>query len=603
MANANRAKEIIVVDRESFKGWKIQSDQSGLVDVVNSSDDPLYIHSSGEISTDNSTSTPLGADAVFTGEAEDITHESVIIITVYSDKASATDGLSIQWSTDGTNWDGSDDFTIPAATQKTFSFQPVAKYMRIKYTNGSVEQTEFRLQTIFKATYVKPSSHRIADSLSNQDDAELVKAVLSGEKPNGDFVNYGATRLGNFPVAVQEYGDTSTIDAFDRLRVSNPYTIFDSKQLHDKQPLFWDESIGGAATSTHSGTDARVRMTVTASASDFVIRQTRQRFNYQPGKSQLIFFTFYGAQEEGLIKRAGLFSGTGVNNLTPNNGVFFETDSDISWNIAKGGTITETVTQANWNFDKLDGTGPSGVTLDMDATQIGIIDYEWLGVGRVRVGFVINGLIRYCHYFNHSNDSTYTSVYMSTPNLPLRYSIQTDGTAGGSFDHICSTVISEGGIEETGILRAVSTGTAHIDCNSADTTYPILGIKLQSSYYDVTVKPEFFSLMAETDNDFRWSLMLNPTIVGVFSYSNVANSAIQFAQGTTSNYVTSYEVLMDAGFVSSARKAGGGDGRKFVTALRMGSKIDGTLDSIVLCATPLTAGAYIHGALTIRELL
>ena len=122
--------------------------------------------------------------------------------------------------------------------------------------------------------------------------------------------------------------------------------------------------------------------------------------------------------------------------ITPKDGIFFEADGDVSWNICKNGTITESVPQSAWNVDPLDGTGASGITLNLSAAQIAIIDYQWLGVGRVRTGFVIDGLPYYVHYFNHSNNPTFKSVYMSTPNLPIRYDIQTDGTNAGSLDHI-----------------------------------------------------------------------------------------------------------------------------------------------------------------------
>ena len=586
----------------------IKTDPTALVlgDVVDGSGTSyVMVNAVGKISTLNSTSTLLGAGEVFTGSAEDTKDQAVILITSFSDVASATDGLDVQWSADGITWIGSSSYTVAAGDYFPISEQTTNQYFRVIYTNGSSDQTVFSLQTKLSSTYSKPSSHKLSDgdNLTGEDDAELVISSIVAPTPDGSYSSFRATRQGNFPVAIAEYGDTPSIDAFDRLRVSNAITIFDSKQLHDKQPLFWDEVIGSGATSIHSTVNAATRMTVNANAADYVIRQTKQRFNYQPGKSQLILFTFYGQQESGLTKRVGLFDGTGVNNLTPNNGIFFETDGDISWNIAKNGTITEEKNQESWNYDKLDGTGPSGETLDMDATQIGIIDYEWLGVGRVRVGFVIDGIIRYCHYFNHSNDPTFTSVYMSTPNLPLRYSIQTDGTAGGSFDHICSTVMSEGGVEETGVLRSVNTGTTHVDADAANTTYAVVGIKLKSDYIDVTVLPEFFSMMSETADDFRWTLHLNPTVSGTFTYSDIENSAIQGAVGATANVITDDGLVIDSGFAATSFNSGGGADRKFVTALRMGSTIDGTIDEIVLSVTPLTAGADIQGSLTFRELL
>jgi hypothetical protein len=132
-----------------------------------------------------------------------------VSVFAFSDVASATDGLSIEWSTDNANWDETDDFTIPAGNAKIFSFGPPARYMRVIYTNGGVGQAAFRLQTITKSVRVKPSSHRINDPILTEDDAELTKSVLTGEDPGGDFINFGATSGGNFKVSIEEVNGTA----------------------------------------------------------------------------------------------------------------------------------------------------------------------------------------------------------------------------------------------------------------------------------------------------------------------------------------------------------------------------------------------------------
>lgn len=143
----------------------------------------------GTISTVNSTNVTLEVDGVFTGDAEDITNFGIILISVFSDVDSAVDGLNVEFSTDGTNWDNNDVFSISGGQGKTFSFQPAAKFYRVVYTNGSTIQTEFRLQVGLKSVYAKPSSHRVADSISGQDDAELAKAIITGETPSGVYKN------------------------------------------------------------------------------------------------------------------------------------------------------------------------------------------------------------------------------------------------------------------------------------------------------------------------------------------------------------------------------------------------------------------------------
>jgi hypothetical protein len=417
--------------------------------------------------------------------------------------------------------------------------------------------------------------------------------------------NVSMTNSGNLRVALQEYGDTPSIDAFDRLRVSNPYTIFDSKLIHDASPLFWNQETGGSGATNYNSNNSCNELTVTASASDYVIDQTKQRFNYQPGKGQLILMTAHAPQETGITKRIGLFSTDPSSPYyDPQDGIFLEINEDTIYvKVAKNGSITESVEQASWNVDPLDGTGDSEITLDLNSAFIFVIDFEWLGVGRIRCGFVIDGVIYYFTYLNHANNG-FTTVYMKTPNLPLTYTIASDGSGTGQLDHICSTAMSEGGLEQTGILRSVDTGTTHVDADTADTTYAVLGIRLKSTHIDITVMPEFFSMLSETADSFRWSLCLNPTVAGTFTYSDLTDSAIQYATGATANTVSSEGTRIDSGYVPTGSVASGGSAnRKFVTALKIGSTIAGVRDELVLCVTPLSANADIQASLTIRELI
>lgn len=156
------------------------------------------------VSTGNSSTTTLGADATFTGEWVDTLGYGVIFVNIYSDVASATDGLAIEQSSDSVNADHDDKYTIPANTGKNFSINPYARYMRIKYTNGSGAQSSFRLQTILRANS-RPSSHRIQDAIIDDDDAELMKAVLTG-KADGSYVNVLTTEDGDLKISDNSSG-------------------------------------------------------------------------------------------------------------------------------------------------------------------------------------------------------------------------------------------------------------------------------------------------------------------------------------------------------------------------------------------------------------
>jgi len=398
------------------------------------------------------------------------------------------------------------------------------------------------------------------------------------------------------PSVYPELTDDARLDAFARLRVSNPETIFDSKQLWDNQPLFWDDSevSGGSTTSTHSTDAASTTIGVALNTAGKRVRQTFMRFNYQPAKSQLVFMTgTLGATGGGL----GITRCMGI--YDDDNGIFMQDDEGVVKAVIRSkvsGSVVDTkVAQTSWNLDTLDGSGPSGAILDATKSQITITDFEWLGVGRVRIGFVIDGIPIYVHEFNYAN--ILEGVYMSTPNLPLRYEIENDGTgAASTLEHICASIISEGGQQRTGVLRHKDSGA--VSALSAGTTYAIVGIRLKSTHIDASVLLEGLSMISTTQNDqAHWELILNPTVAGTFTYSDMTNSAIQTAIGTSSNTITDGTEL-DGGFFETSAPT------TTITpnAIRLGAKIDNTVDTIVLTCKPITNNITVQGNLTWREL-
>ena len=391
----------------------------------------------------------------------------------------------------------------------------------------------------------------------------------------------------------------NSYDAFGRLRTSDPTTLFDSKQLHDNAPLYWDDSevSGASTTSTHSTARAATEMGVALNTAGKRVRQTFQRFNYQPGKSQQVLCT-------GILDRSGGGSGitAAMGYFDDDNGIFVEIDDGTCGMTIRtsvsGSAVDTTVTQANWNGDKLDGTGASGHTLDLSKAQIWWCDIEWLGVGTVRTGFVIEGKFILCHSFHHSNDVT--AVYMSTPNLPVRYEIENDGTGPAStMEHICSTVVSEGGLELKGVVRYKSTEGTHVDANTANSIYAIVGLRLKSAQLDEIIDLVSMSMIVQTSDDFEWLVLVNPTVAGTFTYSDETNSACQTAVGDSTNTVTGGTPI-GGGFVK-ASVSGGTISAELDNALRLGSAIDGTPDEIVLCCRPLANNADVEGSLTWRE--
>lgn len=408
---------------------------------------------------------------------------------------------------------------------------------------------------------------------------------------------HGSSTTLNLQDVSVDYKDGPGLDAFARLRVSNPRTLFDSKLVGDNRPLFWDdqEVSGSGTTSTYSLSGSEVTLAVSGSMSGVRVRQSKVRFNQQPGKSHLLVLTgVLGSGVSGVRQQIGYFD--------DNDGVFFES-SPSGVNIVRRSSVTgapvDTVTnQSSWNIDKMDGTGSSSINVDLSKVQIFFIDFEWLGVGRIRFGFFIGGMPYYCHQIAHANVAG--SACMSTPNLPIRHRISNDGTGQAhSMKQICSAVVSEGGQDDSGILTCVSTDGTHINANSANTVYAVLGVKLQQARLGTTIKLALMSMISETGDDFEWILRLNPTVAGTFTYSNVSNSSLQAAKGVTSNTVTGGTNIA-GGFASEKVSL---DSKQLESALALGSTIDGTVDEIVLCVRPLSNGSDIQAVLTLRELL
>ena len=400
--------------------------------------------------------------------------------------------------------------------------------------------------------------------------------------------------------------NNATGDAFGRLRVSEPTTLFDSKQIFDNQPLFWDdqETSGSGTGSSHSANTASTTMTV-GTAAGTRVRQTFQSFNYQPGKSQLILLT-------GVMDKSG--GGTGITRrigqFNASNGLFFE-DNEGTLRVVRrtstsGSPVDNAVAQSSWNIDPMDGTGPSGVTIDISKTNICVIQYEWLGVGAATFGFNIDGVTYPCHQFQNANNLTV--VYMSTPNLPLRYEISNDGTgAASSLEHICASVMSEGGSQNLGKIRYASTAGTHVDLTTENVIYAMLGIRLKTGYIGEVVDILSASIQLHTaSHQCEWTLRLNPTVAGTFTYNDEANSAVQIATGATANTVTGGTIVA-GGHIESGGNAGGGAGsigRDLDNTLRLGANIAGTVDEIVLCLTPIAGSSAVdaEAGITWQEL-
>ena len=394
------------------------------------------------------------------------------------------------------------------------------------------------------------------------------------------------------PVNVQFYG--SALDAFGRARFSQPFTLFDSQNRYAKNDLF-DETTAVGGTVSYVANASTVDLEVTASSGSEVVRQTYRSFSYQPGKSLLVMNTF-------VMPAASANQRIRIGYFNTENGVFLERDGTavyITRRTYVTGTAVDTrVAQADWNGDKLNGTGDSAFTLDLTKAQIFWQDFEWLGVGSVRCGFVIDGQVIVCHTFQNANNLT--SVYMTTAILPIRYEItNTAASTGAVLKQICSTVISEGGYEKKVNLNVARMTTAN---TSISTSFiPLVSIQLASGRTGAVVLPDGYSaLCSGTNAEFEIALFKNPTLT---SASFVASDSANVEYDISATALTGGTMIRNTYTSSGAQVDGAVDSpENYNWDLQIGATIGGTSDIYTLAVRTLSGTHSAIGSLSFWDL-
>jgi hypothetical protein len=400
--------------------------------------------------------------------------------------------------------------------------------------------------------------------------------VFQGTDPWTVTGNVGITG-GNVATTI---GGTN-LDAFGRLRVSEPFTLFDSQNLYIDGDQFSNITANSGSV-TYVAAESSFNLAVTTANGSSVIRQARTTQAYQPGKSLLTMNTFAMATlTAGCRQRVGYF--------TADNGVYFEADGTDLYLVirssASGSLVEERIAQADWNTNTLKSAtspNPSGYILDPTLTQIFWNDIEWLGVGNVRAGFIINGQFIVCHTFQHANQPGNTRVYMTTATLNPRYEItNTTAIAGArTMKQICSTVISEGGYNPATKINYVPTSIAPTRIATGGVFTSLASIRLNPAYPDAVVVPAQIDLLLTSVQYGSFQLVLNAAnvVANTGSWSNATSSVVQ--------YNTSALPIGD-GTVVFAGLSGSRDAitisEDIKRRLQLSRTADGTPDILTLC--------------------
>jgi hypothetical protein len=396
------------------------------------------------------------------------------------------------------------------------------------------------LKTIGSAfgTSVKPVGAKDPD-----DNAIAISADYSG----GQYVNLDP--------------DGYLVDAFGRARVSRNLTVFESSLVYGKNPILWEDVLTAGGTSTFQTNESSVKLSVTTASGDKAVRSTKQYYRYIPGKSQTVTLTcVLGAKKANVRKRVGLFD--------ERDGLFFEQDGSnlkvVTRTYTSGSAVDTAVNQSAWNIDKLNGTGQSGITLDETKAQIMFVDFQWLGVGSIWFGFVIDGKKLYCHKINNANSAD--KVYMATPHLPIRYEIENIAVAASGTDliQICSAIGSEEGydnLSQPGLLFSADSGLSTITAGNGVLT-PIVSIRIKTTFSSKPNRGIIVPLAYEAIGSAKGiaRIIKNATLGGGTSWGSVGSDSLaeyDISSTTIASGTTIYTgfISKDAGTSSGIAKA------------------------------------------------
>jgi len=512
----------------------------------------------------NNTTTKTGTS--YTGDSTLVTGYNTIIVTLTSNVDSNACGLEIQFSNDNITWKTYYTDTYFTGTIFSKTYKIIDSYYKINYTTSSANFT---------------ITSRLSTAIDNDD-----------------------TNINSF----YSNTDDSYHDAFGKLRVTNPYTLLDIKfpsetsatpeYLKNNMLICTDSS---SATATFGSSKC---VMTTSTNGGYYITQSRKYCIYQPGKSLL--FLASGIIDDST--NTGTYT-TRIGYFDDNNGLFFENNSDILNVVIRNTTIDTTIVQSNWNIDKFNGTGISGLTIDFQKSQLFVIDFEWLSVGRIRFGFYLFGRIYYCHQITNIN--SLTEPYMLTPNLPIRHEIRlTSGQV--TLTQICSSIISEGGYNPIGRPFSISNNITAIPANATET--PILALRgnlasassSNNQYYHQNIVPSSISVFGASKPDFIFRIRLylasnSPTVTTWTAVDN--NSVSQYALGSTNiTNITNTNILVDSSYANGKGTVAFQNlDSIFNNLIQVTSDINNDSDVFLITAQTLSGNADIYASINWHE--
>lgn len=353
------------------------------------------------------------------------------------------------------------------------------------------------------------------------------------------------------PTTPMVIADGANLDAFSRLRISQPQGLFNVQQQYDISPFLMEGGKTGTGTAPAHNANTRMADLIVGAGTGESFTQSYEYIPYQPGKSQLAFITgLLGTGTASCIKDVGLFDAA--------NGIFLRQSGTSGLQVVRrtstsGSIVDNTVAQASWNLDPLNGAGPSGITLDLTKVFILVIDAQFLAMGRVRVGFDIGGSIIYVHKFLNAN--VLAVPYMQTLTLPVQMLMSTTSAAGAcSFK--CASVISEGG-QDSPDAYSFATLEQTVSAASGARTH-ILSLRPATTFGGFTTRTRIqlkgLEMLVTGSFPVYWELCIGSTFSAGPTFGAVAAGS-SAEQSTAVGTLTAAGTVIANGYVAGAAKA------------------------------------------------
>lgn len=425
--------------------------------------------------------------------------------------------------------------------------------------------------------------------INQEGDSMWLKSFIAS-KFGGSVTGSNRTdRNGNVKRAMDVTLISKNTDAFGRLRVSGINNVFESTHVNSEQTEFWDHLLVGGASKTYVQGKARIELACGTASGDRAMRQTLNRFHYAAGESLLVRLTgVLGSGKVNVSQCCGYYD--------DDNGLIFIV-RDTVFNVmirsnVSGSVVENIVPQSQFNGDKLDGTGVSGITLDLDKTHIFEINFQWLGVGRVSFYLHINGeQIRLHTFFNANLQDT---VYMRTPHLPVRYEIKNTGVAASptTSHQICTQIANEGKSVVGDLVNSVDNGTTSRSLNSS-TFEQLISFRAKLTA-DILIQLENVNVLVTTSDDLLIEVRVDQTLTGA---SWVSDSDF-IEKDVSATAVTDDGRRVTSFYISKAGKQGED---AFKDKFRLGEFTDGTKQTVTVSAKSVATNASAMCSVSFKE--